>query len=484
MELDWLPVSAAFLLGSYAFVFKFLRKANGWYYEFKLGQKENPLPPGDMGWPLVGNLFAFTKAFKFGDPDSFINNLMSRYGKTGIYKTHLFGNPTIIVCTPEMCRRVLTDDQHFRLGYPKASMTLAGTLLRTDSPEEHKRLRRLTTAPIVGHNALAVYVDFVEDIIVNSLEEWASMNHPIDLLKEMKEITFKVIVGIFSGSDTNSVIAKIGYLFTILVNAIMSLPINIPGFTFHKALQARKKLATTVKSFVGERKKDAQRDGKKDLVDILLEIKDENGQKLKENDIVDLLIMFLLAGYESTSVAMMWSTIYLTEHPQITKKAKEEQEEIIKTRPSSQKRLNIREIKQMTYLAKVIDEMLRKTSLVFATFREAQVDVNINGYTIPKGWRVLNWARAIHMNPEYHPNPQQFNPSRWDEYAKVGSFLPFGIGSRQCPGMDLAKLQISIFLHYFLLNYKLERVNPECRITYLPVTRPVDNCLAKVVKVA
>ncbi|GAU19155.1 hypothetical protein TSUD_79780 [Trifolium subterraneum] len=77
--------------------------------------------------------------------------------------------------------------------------------------------------------------------------------------------------------------------------------------------------------------------------------------------------------------------------------------------------------------------------------REATSDVNIKGYLIPKGWRVLIWARAIHMNPEYYPNPEEFNPSRWNEYTtKAGTFLPFGAGSRLCPGADLTKLEMTI----------------------------------------
>ncbi|RDX61903.1 Beta-amyrin 11-oxidase, partial [Mucuna pruriens] len=113
----------------------------------------------------------------------------------------------------------------------------------------------------------------------------------------------------------------------------------------------------------------------------------------------------------------------------------------------------------------VINEMLRCTSLAFSLFREATTDVHINGYMVPKGWRVLAWTRAIHMDPENYSNPQEFNPSRWDDCnTKVGTFLPFGMGSRLCPGKDLSNLELTIFLHYFLLNYKLEQINPESSV--------------------
>ncbi|KAH8490654.1 hypothetical protein H0E87_022975 [Populus deltoides] len=109
----------------------------------------------------------------------------------------------------------------------------------------------------------------------------------------------------------------------------------------------------------------------------------------------------------------------------------------------------------MKYLSKVIDETLRMVTFSLTVFREAKTDFCMNGYTIPKGWKVLAWFRTIHLDPEVYPNPKEFNPSRWDDYTpKAGTFLPFGAGSRLCPGNNLAKLEISIFLHYFLLDYR------------------------------
>lgn len=81
MELGWLWMSAALtlLVACYVFVFKFLRSMNGWYYDLKLRNKKFPLPPGDMGWPLIGNFLAFLRDFSSGVPDSFLNNIVSKY---------------------------------------------------------------------------------------------------------------------------------------------------------------------------------------------------------------------------------------------------------------------------------------------------------------------------------------------------------------------------------------------------------------------
>jgi ent-kaurenoic acid hydroxylase len=61
---------------------------------------------------------------------------------------------------------------------------------------------------------------------------------------------------------------------------------------------------------------------KKDLLDILLELRDEDGWKPQDEDIVDMMIGYVLAGHEATANGMMWSIIYLTQNPHILKKAK------------------------------------------------------------------------------------------------------------------------------------------------------------------
>ncbi|XP_075642403.1 7,8-epoxymelianol synthase CYP88A154-like [Castanea sativa] len=487
IELLWLILSV--LLGGYVFVFGFLRRFNEWYYVRRLGKTQYPLPPGDMGWPYLGGLPTFLKAFKSDDPDSYIYNLVSKYGRTGIYKTYMFGKPSVIVCTPETCRKVLTNDDQFKLGYPKATTILTGKSFHGITNAEHKRLRRLTTAPINGHEALSGYIDLIEGIVVSSLEEWASMNRPVELLAELRGVAFKVITNIFISTYSESVITSVENLYTDLNAGIKSQAINLPGFVFHRALKARKKLVKIFQSVLDKKRvtmKDNtnQTDAKKDMMDLLMGVKDEDGKQLADLDIIDLLIVFMLAGHESSAHGALWSIIYLSENPEVFKIAKEEQEKIMKRRPSTQKGLSLKEIRQMEYLSKVIDEMLRRTSISFSVFREAKEDVNMNGYLVPKGWKVLVWNRGVHMDPETYANPKEFDPSRWDNHKpRAGSFLPFGAGSRICPGSDLAKLEIAIFLHHYILNYNVERLNPGCPVKYLPVARPTDMCLAKIIKV-
>ncbi|XP_010275286.1 PREDICTED: ent-kaurenoic acid oxidase 2-like [Nelumbo nucifera] len=488
MELGSLWVAFVSVLAGFFAFYGLLRRANGWLYERKLGEKRFSLPPGDLGWPLIGNTWSFLRAFKYDDPDSFISSFVNRYGRTGVYKAFMFGSPSIMLTLPEPCRQALMDDEAFIPGWPKSTYKLIGrkSFLGTVD-DEHKRLRRLTAAPVNGHEALSVYIEFIEDCVKSTLDKWVGMGQ-IEFLTEIRRLTFRIIVHIFLSTESEQMMEGLEKEYTALNYGVRAMAINLPGFAYHKALKARKKLVAILQSAVNarrQRRANCPPPTKKDMMDALLDVKYENGKMLTDEEIIDILVMYLNAGHESSGHITMWATVLLQNHPEIHQKAKAEQEEIIRKRPPTQKGLTLKEIRQMDYLSKVIDETLRLINISSVVFREARKDVNVNGYTIPKGWKVLVWFRSVHMDSEIYSDPKEFNPSRWDGFTpKAGTYIPFGAGSRLCPGNDLAKLEISIFLHHFLLNYRLERLNPDSPLRYLPHTRPIDNCLARIRKIS
>ncbi|PAN50390.1 hypothetical protein PAHAL_9G517100 [Panicum hallii] len=466
-----------------------VRRAHGWAREASLGAgRRARLPPGDMGWPVVGAMWAFLWAFRSGDPDSFIGSFIRRFGRAGMYRAFMFSSPTILVATPDACKRVLMDDDGFAEGWPKATVALIGSKSFLTLPcEEHRRLRKLTAAPINGSDALSTYLGFIDRTVAEALRRWSDAGE-IEFLTELRRVTFQVIVQIFLTSADDATMRALERSYTDLNYGIRAMAINLPGFAFHKAFKARKKLVSVLQGALNERRVATTKGLPKsnmDMMDRLIEAEDEHGRRLDDEEIIDILIMYLIAGHESSAHISMWATVFLQENPEIFAKAKAEQEEIIQNIPPTQKRISLRDFRKMEYLSQVIDETLRFVNISFVSFREAKKDVSVNGYLIPKGWKVQLWYRGVHMDPEVYPDPKKFNPSRWEDYsARAGTFLPFGLGTRLCPGNDLAKLEISIFLHHFLLGYKLTRTNPSCRIRYLPHPRPVDNCLAKITKVS
>ncbi|WJX30932.1 ent-kaurenoic acid monooxygenase [Trifolium repens] len=72
-----------------------------------------------------------------------------------------------------------------------------------------------------------------------------------------------------------------------------------------------------------------------------------------------------------------------------------------------------------------------------------------------------------------------FNPHRWNEPTKPGTYQVFGAGNRLCPGNMLARIQLALLLHHLSIGYKWELINPNADITYLPHPTPIDGVEVK-----
>lgn len=477
-----LASTAVIICGIYT-LFYVARRFNSWWYEPTLKGKP-PLPPGDMGWPLLGNMLSFLRNFKSTNPEAFISSFVSRFNRVGVYKAFMFGNPTILATTPEACKRVLMDDAHFIPGWPKSTVKLMGSKSFVGiSPEEHKRLRKLTAAPLNGPEALSKYMNWVEERVVSALENWSKMDQ-FDLLIELRRLTFNIIGYIFIRYDPNA-IGALEREYGVLNLGVRAMAINLPGTAYNKALKARRNLVTILQSVIDKRRSEQEKNDVEngDMLDSLLMVKDEKGRFLTDEEIIDILVMYLNAGHESSAHLTMWTIIFLLKHPEIYEKTKAEQENIVKRRIERQSHMKFSELREMHYLRKVIDESLRLVNISPMVFREAVDDVEFSGFTIPKGWKTQVWLRNVHLDPLVYHDPMKFEPERWNNFIpKAGTFIPFGGGSRECPGNELAKMEISVFLHYMLLHYEVERLTPDCQLRYLPHPRPIDNCPVRIRK--
>lgn len=143
----------------------------------------------------------------------------------------------MFVTTPETCKRVLLDDDAFKPGWPSSTMELIGNKSFIGiSYEEHKRLRRLTASPVNGHEALSLYVNYIEEIVISALEKWDTMRQ-IEFLTELRKLTFRIIMYIFLSSESESVMEALEREYTVLNYGVRAMAINLPGFAYHKALR-------------------------------------------------------------------------------------------------------------------------------------------------------------------------------------------------------------------------------------------------------
>ncbi|XP_010327257.2 beta-amyrin 11-oxidase-like [Solanum lycopersicum] len=459
-----------------------LKRVNGWFFTFFT--KKCNLPPGDMGWPLVGNMIFFLLSFKDNNLSSFFTYFVTRFGEGGMYKAFLFGKPSIIMTKVEISRKIFMDDENYDRGMPNYILKILGQAqVGGFTREESKTLHRITTLIKSDISLLSNYFDFANEIVKKSFVKLVEMEEPIDVILAIKRPAFEVLMRILIGDGVDNDMVNILFEETIyLIHGCHGLPFNIPGSAYNRGLKARKAMSKIYKYILDERKvmigKNKTREKSNILLDMMLNTQDDDNEGFNDEKIIAMLVSYTFAGFESVALVASTAIMYLEKHPHFLDKAKEEQEDIVKRRSSPNEGLNFHEIKEMKYLSNVINESLRIATAKTIFFREARTTININGYTIPKGWKFLSFSWNYHFDPHTYVRPKEFNPSRWDDLkTKPASFLPFGVGPKMCPGANLARLEVSVILHYFLLNYRVERVNSESKI------EPPRSCLVKFKKI-
>lgn len=161
-----------------------------------------------------------------------------RFNRTHIYKSHMFGSPSVIVTSPDACRRVLMDNETFGPGWPKSVTELLGDRgFHGITNEEHRRLRRLTAGSLSGQEALSFYIEYIKDIAITSLKDLSEKEKPIELLTEMRKNAFNIIMYIILGIETSPELEKLEKEYHFLTHALKAMRINLPGFAYHRGLQ-------------------------------------------------------------------------------------------------------------------------------------------------------------------------------------------------------------------------------------------------------
>lgn len=149
-----------------------------------------------------------------------------------------------------------------------------------------------------------------------------------------------------------------------------------------------------------------------------------------------------------------------------------EQMEIAKSKAAGEL-LNWEDLQKMKYSWNVAQEVLRLAPPLQGSFREAIKDFVFNGFSIPKGWKLYWSTNSTHKNPACFPDPEKFDPSRFDGTGPAPyTFVPFGGGPRMCPGKEYARLEILVFMHNLVKSYKWEMVLVDEKIIVNPMPMP------------
>ncbi|KAK6129594.1 hypothetical protein DH2020_036665 [Rehmannia glutinosa] len=211
----------------------------------------------------------------------------------------------------------------------------------------------------------------------------------------------------------------------------------------------------------------------RDLLSKMLLVRDENGQFLSEMEISNNIIGLLVASFETTSSAVTAVMNYLAELPHVYNEVLKEQMEIAKSKGPDEL-LTWEDIEKMKYSWNVARESLRLTPPAQGAFRETTTEFNYAGFTIPKGWKTFWTVHSSHKNPKYFPEPEKFDPSRFEGSGPAPyTFVPFGGGPRMCPGKEYARLEVLVFMHNVVTRFKLEKAIPNEKIVFYASPIPV-----------
>ncbi|KAF8397461.1 hypothetical protein HHK36_016378 [Tetracentron sinense] len=410
-----------------------------------LHSKNKRLPPGSMGWPFIGEtLKLYTQ-----NPNTFFSSRQKRYGD--IFKTHILGCPCVMISSPEAAKIVLLSRAHlFKPTYPPSKEKMIGPeAIFFHQGEYHSRLKKLIQASFLP-STIRGSVAEIELLVLKFLPTWE--NRTINTLQEMKRFAMDVAILPTFGGRWDLETEEITHLYHCLEKGYNSMPFNFPGTPFHKAMKARRLLNDTLTRLIKKR-----RDSKKlggDLLGILLGSKDQKLNHLSDSQVADNIIGVIFAAHDTTASVLTWILKYLHDNGELLDAVTREQEGIRRGINEEKRGLTWDDTRKMPLTSRVIQETLRTASILSFTFREAVEDVEFQGYFIPKGWKVLPLFRSIHHCADFFPQPEKFDPSRFEVPPKPNTYMPFGSGLHSCPGSELAKLEMLVFLHHLTTTYR------------------------------
>ncbi|XP_022560244.2 abietadienol/abietadienal oxidase [Brassica napus] len=428
------------------------------------------LPPGSRGWPLIGDTIAWLNAVSGSHPSSFVEKQVKRYGR--IFSCSLFGKWAVVSADPAFNRFIMQNEgKLFQSSYPKSFRDLVGKDgIITVHGEQQRRLHSIASS-MMRQDQLKTH--FLEDIPAVMLQTLSNFKDgEVVLLQDVcRKVAIHLMVNQLLGVSSESEVDEMSQLFSDFVDGCLSVPINLPGFTYYKAMKARKeiirKIDKTVEKLVHSKEADTAGNG---VLGRLLE-----EESLPNESMADFIINLMFAGNETTAKTMLFAVYFLTHCPKAMTQILEEHEKL------AGETVTWQDYKTMDFTQCVIDETLRLGGIAIWLMREAKEDVSYQDYVIPKGCFVVPFLSAVHLDESYYKESLSFNPWRWLDpetqqkrnWRTSTYYSPFGGGTRFCPGAELARLQIALFLHFFITTYRWTQLE-EDRISFFPSARLVN----------
>lgn len=340
---------------------------------------------------------------------------------------------------------------------------LLGRGLLTAEGDEWLRHRRLAS-PAFHRERVEGYGRTMARYAQEQVDSWTD-GEAVDLHDEMTALTLRIVARTLFDTDVTSRIeevARIGtwiqdFYYLRFASLRFLIPTWLPTPGNRRLAAATRRLDEVVYRMIRERRPGEDRG---DLLSMLLLARDEHGVGMPERQVRDEVMTLLLAGHETTALALSWAFLLLDRSPDARRQLEAELAGVLGDRPASPA-----DVPALPYAQAVINETLRLYPPAYVTGREAVRDTTIGGVRIPKRHIVLISMYTTHRDPRFFSEPDTFRPERWldglEKRLPRGAFIPFGMGSRKCIGASFAMMETALLLATIARRWRFEMAPEE-----------------------
>ncbi|WP_227498555.1 cytochrome P450 [Synechococcus sp. PCC 7336] len=281
--------------------------------------------------------------------------------------------------------------------WPPSAEALLGPLsLALQTGGLHVKRRKLL-AQAFQPRALDSYIPTIEAISDRYCQAWVvarELTWYPQLRRYTLDIACKLFVGLDRGSDS-----ALGQLFEIWSQGLFSIPLNLPWTRFGKSMCSRRKLLAELERLIRDRQAAVDGEANTDALGLLLQARDDDGERLSIEELKDRVLLLLFAGHETLTSPLTSFCLAMTQYPEVQARARAEQVQL------GDRPLSLDTLKQMTYLENVLKEVLRFIPPVGGGFREVLQSCDYGGYQFPKGWAVLYGINQTHRDRSVFADP-------------------------------------------------------------------------------
>ena len=318
------------------------------------------------------------------------------------------------------------------------------------------------------------------DTARDTADRWqaiAARGQPVDVADEMMGLTRTVVLRTLLGADLGPYTDKIDEAWTI-INEYIGESFWSLGFTdwfppskYRRFQAALALLQAAVEYVIRERRRNPSE--RSDLLSMLMSARDEDtGESMTDEQLRVEATTFLLAGQETTSLALTWTWYLLSQHAHVQRRLETEIDSVLGGRPPGHG-----DLANLPYARMVIDEAMRLYPPAWAFSRQALADDELGGFALPRGWLAFVVPFALHRLPAYWRDPDVFDPERFSPEQSAARpkfvYLPFGAGPRQCIGPVFATRLIKLALAAIVPRFRLSvvegsRIDRKFQVTMAP----------------